>query len=217
MKPTIPDGRTRAGPATLRRCQELLLAGRLEAALACLSRCLENDPEAASAYSLRAGIEQRRGDYQQALADIERALALRPNHVGDRHNRAVVLASLGRQAEAISEYEKVLQLEPDSAGTLNNLAWLLVTARDPGLRDCRRAIELARRAVAAHRSGAWLDTLAAAHAECGEFQRAVELESEAYALSQPPNQAFRKRLELYRRGIRSSDKLSTGSATELDT
>jgi tetratricopeptide (TPR) repeat protein len=141
------------------------------------------------------------GRYREALDDISQALALRPDHPGDLHNRAVVLASLGRQAEAIREYELVIRLEPSSAGTLNNLAWLLATARDPALRDCRRAIDCARKAVAVIRSAAWLDTLAAAHAECGDFERAIEIETEACALTQPLNPAFEKRLELYKRGI----------------
>lgn len=186
---------------------KLLATGRLDDAYACLGNCLARDPAMASAYSLRAGIQQRRGRYHEALADITRAIELRPGHTGYLHNRAVVLASLGRQAEAIREYERVLASEPSSAGTLNNLAWLLVTARDPALRDCRRAIDYALRAVATHRSGAWLDTLAAAHAECGEFERAVEIEAEAYALSRPPNKAFARRLDLYQRGIRYSEEL----------
>jgi len=178
-----------------------LLAGRLDRARERLGRCLRIDPDHAPAYSIRAGLEQKLGHLEQALDDITHALALRPDHPADLHNRAVLLASLGRQAEAIREYEAVLRREPASAGTLNNLAWLLATSRDPALRDCRRAIDCARKAVASLRSGAWLDTLAAAHASCDEFDRAVEIQAEACALAQPPNPAFEKRLALYRRGI----------------
>jgi tetratricopeptide (TPR) repeat protein len=180
---------------------EMWRAGRLNEAHDAFGRCLSQDPTCAPAYSARAGLNHWLGRNREALDDISRALALRPDHLGDLHNRAVVLASLGRQAEAILEYESVLRRDPSSAGTLNNLAWLLATASDPVLRDCHRAIDYARRAVAAVRSAAWLDTLAAAHAECGDFERAVEMETEACTLSQPPNPAFRKRLELYRRGI----------------
>jgi tetratricopeptide (TPR) repeat protein len=176
-------------------------AGRLDEAHEALDRCLSLDPDHARAYSARAGLNHWLGREPQALEDISKALALRPDHIGDLHNRAVVLASLGRQAEAILEYESVLIRDPSSAGTLNNLAWLLATARDPALRDCRKAIDYSRRAVAAIRSAAWLDTLATAHAECGDFESAVKIETEALNLSQPPNPAYKKRLELYRRGI----------------
>ena len=208
MEPGAPDPNQEVVERLLKDGLEMWQAGRLDEAHDYFGRCLSIDPGHAPAYSARAGVEQRLGRYHEALDDISQALALRPDHLGDLHNRAVVLASLGRQAEAIREYESVLHRKPSSSGTLNNLAWLLATARDPAQRDCRKAIDYARKAVAAIRSGAWLDTLAAAHAECGEFEHAVEIETEAYNLSQPPNPAFRERLELYRRGISYADWLA---------
>ena len=184
-----------------------MMDGRLDVARNELGRCLFIDPAHADAYSTMAALEQQSGRYREALNDISQALLLRPDYPSDLHNRAVVLASLGRQAEAIKVYESVLNHVPSSAGTLNNLAWLLVTADTPSLRDCHRAIGLAQKAVAAYRSGAWLDTLAAAHAECGDFQKAIEIETEAYSLSRPPNPAFKRRLELYRRGTSYADWL----------
>lgn len=201
MKPPVPDSDRELAERWFQDGLRLWGAGRLDGAQEAFGRCLSIDPAHASAYSARAGLKHWQGRDLEALDDISKALALRPGHPGDLHNRAVVLAAIGRQAEAIREYESVLRLQPSSAGTLNNLAWLLATADDPGLRDCRRAIDCARKSVSTIRSAAWLDTLAAAHAECGEFDLAVEIESEACALSQPLNPAFAKRLELYRRGI----------------
>ncbi len=192
---------------SLRDCQVDFLSGHLEEALVCLTRCLEADPALAAAYSLRAGVNHRLGRHAEALEDITRALELRPGHLGDRHNRGVVLTALGREAEAIRDYEAVLAQDPTSAGTMNNLAWLLATARDPALRNGPRALELAQRAVAANRSAAWLDTLATAAAECGDFDRAVALEEEAYHRSSPPNPAFARRLGYFRRGLRYTDVL----------
>jgi tetratricopeptide (TPR) repeat protein len=180
---------------------EMWRAGRYDEAHEAFGRCLSLDPDHARAYSARAGLNHWLGRDSEALDDISKALELRPDNTGDLHNRAVVLASLGRQAEAILEYESVLIRDPSSAGTLNNLAWLLATARDTALRDCRRAIDYSRKAVAVIRSAAWLDTLATAYAECGDFESAVKIETEALNLSQPPNPAFKKRLELYRHKI----------------
>jgi len=201
MDPGEPEHNREAAERLFKDGLEMWQAGRLDEAQEAFGQCLSADPDYAPAYSARAGLNHWRGRDPEALEDITRALALRPDHPGDRHNRAVVLAALGRQAEAIREYESVLRLEPSSAGTLNNLAWLLATADDPALRDCSRAIDCARRSVEAVRSAPWLDTLAAAYAECGEFDLAVEIESEACALSEPPNPAFENRLELYRRKI----------------
>ncbi len=177
-----------------------LLAGRLQAALKSLAQCLTLDPKFAPAYSTRAGIHVREGRPEEARRDIEKALVLRPDHVTDLHNRAVVRTALEMYDGAIEDYESVLRREPNSSGTLNNLAWLLATAKDPRVRDGARAVVNAEQAVRLKRLPAWLDTLAAAHAECGDFARATALVEEAFLRSNPPNERFRRRLELYRQG-----------------
>ena len=69
----------------------------------------------------------------------------------------------------------------NNAAGHNNLAWLLATFRDAGLRDGARALVHAQLAVEAQPSSTHLDTLAAAYAETGQFDRAVETQREAIA------------------------------------
>ena len=69
----------------------------------------------------------------------------------------------------------------NNAAGHNNLAWLLATFRDAGLRDGARALVHAQLAVEAQPSATHLDTLAAAYAETGQFDRAVETQREALA------------------------------------
>jgi Tfp pilus assembly protein PilF len=194
------EGPAEAVRKAYRRAMTHLLAGRSTAALGSLARCLTLDPSFAPAFSTRAAIHVQHGRYEEARRDIERALALRPGHIGDLHNRAVVRTALELYDGAIQDYEAVLARDPGSAGTWNNLAWLLATARDPRVRNGVRALASAREAVRTDRQPAWLDTLAAAHAECGDFARAVAVEEEAWRRSIPPNERFRMRLELYRQG-----------------
>jgi len=149
---------------------------------------------------MRAGIYARKYLYGRALADMNAALGLEPDNAGYLHNRAVVLTGLERYGEAITDYEKAIVLNPNGGGTYNNLSWLLATAKNAAFRDCRKAILYARKALETGTNGAWLDTLAAAHAECGEFEKAVEIETRAYEFSQPPNENFKKRADLYKRG-----------------
>jgi tetratricopeptide (TPR) repeat protein len=181
------------------RAMANLFANRVRRALADLTRCLVLDPDFAPAYSARAGIYVRAGRYQTALADINKALRIRPDYLGDLHNRAVVLTALEQYGAAIRDYQAVIARDPHSAGSYNNLAWLLVTAKDPAVRDGEKALTYAKEALKSGDNPAWLGTLAAAFAECGDFPRAVAVAKEAYRQSNPPNERFRKRIEIYRR------------------
>lgn len=177
-----------------------MLSGETGEAVADFSKCVALDPEHAAAYSSRAGVRVRKGLYHEALEDIRAALLLTPQSPDYLHNRAVILAALGRYAEAIADYKRVIEINPKSAGSYNNLAWLLAMAEDPAYRDCKKAIVYAGKALEIGKTGAWMDTLAAAHAECGEFEKAVSIETEAYKLSRPPNENFTKRIEIYKTG-----------------
>jgi TPR repeat protein len=64
---------------------------------------------------------------------------------------------------------------------MNDYAWLLATSEHAELRDGARAVSLARRAVARDRNASFLDTLAAAYAEVGQFEQAIALQQEALA------------------------------------
>jgi len=180
--------------------------GQFENALNDLSHCLDLYPDFAPAHSMRAGIYVKKGSYDRALADMNAALKLRPNDSGYLHNRAVVLTGLERYGEAIFDYENAIRLNPKGGGTYNNLAWLLATVKDPEFRDCRKAIHYALKALETDKNGAWLDTLAAAYAECGEFEMAMSSEIKAYKISNPPNEIFRKRIKAYKNGINFSDR-----------
>jgi len=182
-----------------------MFAGHLEGALEDLSKCLGLNADFAPAYSTRAGICTTLARYKQALEDIDMALKLMPDNAGYLHNRAVILTAMDRYGEAIENYEQAIKLDPRSGGTYNNLAWLLGTAKDPAFRDCRKAILYAHKALGIGRNGAWMDTLAAAYAECGDFEKAVSAEKEAYSLSSPPNERFLKRIEVYKHRMTYAD------------
>lgn len=80
-----------------------------------------------------------------------------------------------RQARALMEKAVVHQYLP----AINNLAWLLSTCPDPELRDGKRAVALLQPVI--DQSPQMLDTLAAAYAETGDFEQAVELQQKAIA------------------------------------
>lgn len=93
---------------------------------------------------------------------------------------------------------------------LSGLAWLLATTPDPAVRDGKRALGLARRAVERSPGAAALDALAAALAETGQFQAAVDTQQRAIEALRTagagdtaqagPLDALRSRLQRYRDG-----------------
>ena len=77
---------------------------------------------------------------------------------------------------------------------------MLATCPADGVRDGSRAVELARRAceLTQWKDPAMLDTLAAACAESGQFDRASEWERKAISLAgEKQTKEYRERLDLY--------------------
>ena len=89
-----------------------------------------------------------------------------------------------RYADRVSTLARAKAQCPDSAQTLNNYAWALATSPDAEVRNGSLAIDVALEAARKHGipDPAYLDTLAAAHAEAGNFEEAVRVESQAVAL-----------------------------------
>jgi tetratricopeptide (TPR) repeat protein len=94
---------------------------------------------------------------------------------------------------------------PDDASVNNNVAWFLSAHWEAKARDGRAAIAFATRAcqLTSWKQSRYVDTLAAAYAEAGDFDQAVKWEQ--YALKITPSQtqqsvidAMRERLELYK-------------------
>ena len=116
-----------------------------------------------------------------AIRWFGKALDLDDNQFLSRRGRSDALISIGKHAEALKDLEAALTLKPDDSGVLNNLAWLLATSPVEELRDGKRAIDLATKACeetewkAAH----IISTLAAAHAETGDFVKAREISQKA--------------------------------------
>jgi len=113
------------------------------------------------------------------------------------------LREVGQPDAARGFLTKLIALEPRDGFLLNEVAWFLATCEDPEMRNATAAIRLARQAVAAtsRTNAMYLDTLAAAYAEAGQFTNAVAVQKEAMAvavLEGSPGQAgCASRLKLY--------------------
>ena len=102
---------------------------------------------------------------------------------------------------AASAYDVAVRLDPRNPDALNNLAWLLATSDNPGLRDPRRALELARKAIALKKAPHIWDTLAEALFVNGRVKEAVEAENQALQMNPEDRPIYEKQMSRFKRAI----------------
>lgn len=135
-----------------------------------------------------------------AYSDI---LDLQPDNFSALQSRGDVYLSVGKHAEAISDFTRAIKLRPDDTTLLNNLAWVLATSPEDGLRDGEKALEFATKAceLTTYSTPHILSTLAAALAETGDFEGAVQRSQQAVKLNDPVHgEQLVKELESYQQG-----------------
>jgi hypothetical protein len=86
--------------------------------------------------------------------------------VGQWHSRR------GEYQKAEYSFRAATRLARDNLVAQNELAWFLATCPESSLRDGKEAVSIAQSLVDKSPRIVWIDTLAAAYAECGDFQKA---------------------------------------------
>jgi protein O-mannosyl-transferase len=113
---------------------------------------------------------------QQAIDQYFQVLKLKPDVAGAHYQiGSAMLASKQDTATALNYLETAAHYAPYWTDALNGLAWALATNPDAKIRKGDEAVQLASRAVSItrHNDAGLLDTLGAAYAEKGDFDKAV--------------------------------------------
>jgi tetratricopeptide (TPR) repeat protein len=175
--------------------------GRFDQAMAEYTEALRIDPGYANAHSNLASALLVKGQRDEALAHYTDALRLNPDHRDAHLGVGMILDDQGRRDEALAHYAEALRLNPDTAIAHNNCAMIWATAPEAKYRDGRRAVASATRAceLTDWKEPVFLDTLAAASAEAGDFAAAVKWQTRAIDLlaDERRKNDFRARLKLY--------------------
>jgi tetratricopeptide (TPR) repeat protein len=138
--------------------------------------------------------------FREALADYDRAAQLKPQEVEAIVNRGDAQWNLGQWREAAEDYQKAISLDNRSGRAYRSAAWLMATCPEDKYRQKELAVQAAERAVEldGDEDFAYLDTLAAAYANAGEFDQAQQTIAQAIKLAPgEQKQTLQRRLELY--------------------
>lgn len=123
-----------------------------------------------------------REEYKSALFHLQTALDAMNADEGDalvpkiQFQLALCQRAMGRYALSIKHFEAALGAAPRQLEIANELAWLLATCPDPAYRDGKKAVSMSWKLNKLDRdpNPQFLKTLAAAYAESGNFERALE-------------------------------------------
>jgi phosphatidylglycerol:prolipoprotein diacylglycerol transferase len=119
---------------------------------------------------------QRKAD--AAIAQADQVLALDPHSAQALTMRAQGHFAKRDYAKAVEDLQTAVKFDADDSTALNRLAWIQATCPDAKVRNGAQAVENAKKAnqFTASRNPIYLSTLAAALAEQGDYQKAVDFQ-----------------------------------------
>lgn len=153
-----------------------LVRGQLQTARGDFDQALVLDPEDARALGNRAVVLCAAQEFDRALVDLEQAIKLDPTDPTAVTSRSNIWRYKKEFGKILAEAERVAALQPTDPDPLRRVAWVLATIPDEAVRDGKRAVEVANKALKLadkNPTPPLYGTLAAAYAETGDFDRAV--------------------------------------------
>jgi tetratricopeptide (TPR) repeat protein len=159
------------------------------------SEAIRREPGSSDGYINRGASYAKIGQFDHAIADESQAIRIAPRSTHAHLNRAMAAMQKGDYRLAIADYEKANKLSPHDPKTLNSIAWLKATCPVDSLRNGNEALAAALEAcrLTQFKQANEVDTLAAAYAEVGDFEHALEYATKALQLQ--PDSKNRKEVE----------------------
>ncbi len=141
------------------------------------------------------------GDYQKAKDCLEKAIKIEPKNSYAHASLGHTYLSKDQYANAIDAYVTAISLEPNNPLLLCDLAHLRSTCPEAKFRNGEEAVNLAQKAceLTNYESDVCVAVLAAAYAEVGDFDKAIEYQEKAIELADADGKIeYAKRLDSYK-------------------
>ncbi|MBI9073935.1 MAG: tetratricopeptide repeat protein [Desulfatibacillum sp.] len=187
---------------------EELEQGLYDEAIASFTRAIEIHPRNWQAYNNRGIVYGIKGQQDLAIADYGKAIGINPDYADAYSNRGAACFYKGKWADALADCSKALSLDPGRIWAQNQLAWILATCPEADYRNGKKAVDLAQKALKVEDNLLFYDTLAAAYAECGQFEKSVDFQLIAIDRLRKSDQAppdtlasYEERLRYYQAGL----------------
>jgi tetratricopeptide (TPR) repeat protein len=193
----------------------LLRNGQVTEAATHFERAIEINPDLADAHLNLGSIMLSTGRPLEAAKQFSRAIQSDPGLATAHTNLGVALYyGQGKVGEALAEWRKAIELDPTSAFAFSQAAHALAASPAASDRNGDEAVQLAGQAVELSKGEEpmYLDSLAMAYAEQGNFPQASETAQRALQMAQERNQtglvdSLSAKIELYQSGQPYRDDL----------
>ena len=149
------------------------------------------EPSRWTAYYNRAEAFRMEKNWKAAINDLNETIRLQPAFFTATWDRAIIYQDLGNYTAAVRDLKTLVKVTFQTGNpygmalALNWRAEMRATCPDPSFRDGKAAVADAKRAceISKWKYADYIDTLAAACAESGDFESAVRYEQQAIDLN----------------------------------